>query len=102
MIEQNTVVLSLEKYEQLKNEIQDYKQKVIDAELKFASLKIFECTSGSYFNRVVLAFTEDAQQFIDKAFCEFELTYDKKSLKECEIWEFGKLKNVEKKEGEIF
>jgi len=93
-MEHNTVILSLEVYDKMKQRITDLENELSKEREKFAELKIFKCTTG-FSSELSLDFADDAKQFIDKAFEPFADSFEINILPSYAIWHFGIRKKLE-------
>ena len=104
----NSVTMALKDYDALKEKVKEYEQKAIDKQLELTGLKIFKLEK-SYNGSLTLKMDDDAEQFLKKAFAEFQREYDtKKELKDMLIWDYAVPKstaasaNTESKPEEVF
>jgi hypothetical protein len=98
-MEHNTVILSLDTYEAMKDKIETLRKKVAEQEEKFKNLKIFECRE-IYGGGLSLDFAEDAKQFVDKAFEPFKETHIANELNNYAMFSFAKKMPSEPEEKE--
>jgi hypothetical protein len=91
---ESTVIMSLKRYDEMKERISFLENELSEEKIKFTLLKVFECKE-TYNGGLELDFADDAKQFIDKAFEPYADRYETKKLNEYAMWDYAKEKKLE-------